>query len=164
MDDTELVVPWEKQQRMLDASNLAPGYVPGSGEDDDGFGTPVRKSLSYAGVAVAGGSEATRGVAALRMHPNEHPSITPKFSVGVAGGLEGGIAQSALSPMQKALSTASDTMAAFFRAESIIKRMPFFSQQAGSTHSSSQELSLVSYIRQVSRWLPDYIESTSFEN
>ncbi len=52
MDETELIVPWEKQQRLLDPIG------------SDSVSSPVRKSYSYAGVAlnrVDGGGSASGG-------------------------------------------------------------------------------------------------------
>ncbi|VDL18427.1 unnamed protein product [Hymenolepis diminuta] len=148
MDETELVVPWEKQQRLLHPS-------------DSQSNSPVRKSYSYAGVQrnsnqnQASQSMYNEAVAAIsaplsRLHPsgiNPQPSISEEPSV--LGGSLG-----TLSGAARKGSNVSDPMAIIFQAGAKMKFVPFFARQGppqigqSSGSLSSGEISC-SFIRSV---------------
>ena len=136
MDETDLVVPWEKQQRLLYPL-------------DPQSSSPVRKSFSYAGVlrgptpGQPGGNlnnEASAAVAAistpLTLTPNL-PTTDERRFLDVSP-----------TPSTRKSSMVSDPMSIIFQAGAKMKFVPFFARQgisqvalSGSSLSSAGESS-----------------------
>ncbi|VDN98914.1 unnamed protein product [Rodentolepis nana] len=123
MDETELVVPWEKQQRLL---------YPSKSQSD----LPVRKSFSYAGIQgnsnrnQASQSMYKEAVAAVSSPISllHHSSINPQSSISEEpAGLGGSLV--ALSGSDRRVSNAPDPISIIFQAGAKMKFVPFFAKQ-----------------------------------
>lgn len=123
MDETELVVPWEKQQRLLYPS-------------DSQSNSPVRKSYSYAGVqrnpnqtqvSQSMYNEAVAAISSplsmLHTSSSNHQPSASEESTGMGGSL------GALSGSARKTSNVSDPMAVIFQAGAKMKFVPFFARQ-----------------------------------
>nr|CDS29140.1 hypothetical protein HmN_000219800 [Hymenolepis microstoma] len=123
MDETELVVPWEKQQRLL---------YPSKSQSD----LPVRKSFSYAGIQRNSNqnqpsqSMYNEAVAAVSSPISllHYSSINPQSSISEEpAGLGGSLV--ALSGSARKASNVTDPISIIFQAGAKMKFLPFFAKQ-----------------------------------
>nr|CDS24247.1 apolipoprotein A I binding protein [Echinococcus granulosus] len=135
MDETELVVPWEKQQRMLNSSNPQTSSA-------------VRKSFSYAGVWQDPGSAqsgavysdaATAAVTAAATAPFSIPHLPASLpSTSEEGCLS---TDSLVAPGTSARKSSSvaDPMTIIFQAGAKMKFVPFFARQGAPSLTQSSD-------------------------
>ncbi|KAH9283497.1 Synembryn [Echinococcus granulosus] len=135
MDETELVVPWEKQQRMLNSSNPQTSSA-------------VRKSFSYAGVWQDPGSAQSGAVYSDAATAAVTAAATAPFSIAhlpaslPSTSEEGCLSTDSLvapGTSARKSSSVADPMTIIFQAGAKMKFVPFFARQGAPSLTQSSD-------------------------